>query len=64
MAALNRRELIGGALTLLALPSRAAEAPTRQDAAVGLRRAVEFFRSRVGVKGGYLWLYSEDLARR
>jgi len=29
-----------------------------------LRRATEFFRSRVGVRGGYVWRYSADLSLR
>jgi PelA/Pel-15E family pectate lyase len=36
----------------------------RDQAARGLRRAVEFFRNEVAVHGTYLWRYSEDLARR
>jgi hypothetical protein len=36
----------------------------RQQAAQGLRKASEFFRSQVATEGGYLWRYSEDLARR
>ena len=29
-----------------------------------MRQATAFFRERVAVKGGYLWRYSADLARR
>ncbi len=36
----------------------------RAEAAAALRRAAGFFRERVAVEGGYLWRYSEDLARR
>jgi hypothetical protein len=39
-------------------------APSREEAARALRRAVEFFRTRVAVEGGYLWRYSEDLTVR
>ena len=36
----------------------------RERAAAGLRRAVGYFRTEVATEGGYLWRYSEDLARR
>lgn len=36
----------------------------RSEAAVGLRRAVDFFHSQVATEGGYLWRYSEDLRTR
>ena len=65
---MNRRELIevaaGGAVALLAAPGSAADAPSRQEVAAGLRRAVEFFRTRAGVQGGYVWQCSDDLSRR
>lgn len=42
-----------------------AEAPPRRRQAAGaLRKAVEFFRTEVATEGGYLWRYSEELARR
>jgi PelA/Pel-15E family pectate lyase len=49
-----------------ALPSgvRAEEAALRGQAAKALRGATEFFRRQVATEGGYLWRYSEDLARR
>ncbi len=40
------------------------EDPSRDQAAQALRRAVEFFRSKVSVQGGYVWRASEDLALR
>ncbi len=43
---------------------RADRAQLRRQAAAALRKAVEFFRSRVATEGGYLWRYSEDLATR
>lgn len=60
------RPFLSAAL-LLALappPVWADDAPLREQAAAGLRRAVEFFRGRVATEGGYLWRYSDDLARR
>jgi PelA/Pel-15E family pectate lyase len=41
-----------------------AAVPEGQQAATALRRGVEFFRSRVAVRGTYLWQYSDDLTRR
>ena len=40
------------------------EPASRERAAAGLRRAVEYFRTQVATEGGYLWRYGEDLARR
>jgi hypothetical protein len=40
------------------------DAALRQQAADGLRRAVEFFRKEIAVQGTYLWQYSEDLSKR
>jgi len=42
----------------------AGEAALKDQAAKVLRRATEFFRTQVSTEGGYLWRYSEDLARR
>lgn len=44
--------------------ARADEPDLRKEAAAGLRRAVEFYRTTVATEGGYLWRYSDDLARR
>jgi hypothetical protein len=57
------------AFTLLVLGSAAgvvsADEPTlREKAVAGLRRAVEYHRKTVATEGGYLWRYSNDLARR
>ena len=42
-----------------------AEPPVaRREAATALRKAVEFFRKEVAVEGGYVWKYSDDLAKR
>jgi len=37
---------------------------SRADAAAALRRATEFFRSRCGLEGGYVWRHSADLTKR
>ncbi|MHC4403783.1 MAG: pectate lyase [Planctomycetota bacterium] len=42
----------------------AGEDPLRQQAAKALRKASEFFLSQVSCEGGYLWKYSDDLAKR
>src|SRR5262249_20704541 len=42
----------------------AQQAPTRDEAAKALQRAVTFFREKVSAEGGYLWRYSEDLSLR
>ncbi len=42
----------------------AGEAALKDQAAKALRRATDFFRTQVSTQGGYLWRYSEDLARR
>jgi PelA/Pel-15E family pectate lyase len=51
---------------LVCLPCAAPgdEPVSRERAAAGLRRAVEYFRTEVATEGGYLWRYGEDLARR
>lgn len=60
-----------GAVLLVALlwvcvpcTARSDEAAVRQGVAGALRRAADFFRTQVATEGGYLWRYSEDLARR
>jgi PelA/Pel-15E family pectate lyase len=42
----------------------AGEATLKNRATQAMRRASEFFRTRVSAEGGYLWRYSEDLRRR
>ncbi|MHC4180324.1 MAG: pectate lyase [Planctomycetota bacterium] len=44
--------------------ARSDEAALRRQAARALRQAADFFRTEVSTEGGYLWRYSEDLARR
>lgn len=55
-----------GLLAVVVLMSTAQgdEAELRGRAAQGLRRAVGFFVEKVSTEGGYLWRYSEDLAKR
>ena len=48
---------------LLPLPIQAAD-NLRPQAEQALHKAVEFFRTKVAVEGGYVWRYSEDLAKR
>ena len=49
-------------LLLAATPAAADD--LRAQAAAGLKRATETFRKEVGVQGGYLYRYRDDLARR
>jgi hypothetical protein len=45
-----------------ALQAAPADAALRDRALAGLRRAVEFYRTKVAVEGGYHFAYSEDLS--
>lgn len=64
----DRRTLLGAgvsALGALGTCRRSAGDPElRRAAEKAMRRGVEFFHTQVGVKGGYVWRYSEDLSRR
>ena len=51
-------------LVLSAPGARADDRPLRDQAAEALRKATAYFRTKVATEGGYLWRYSEDLARR
>ncbi|OHB86163.1 MAG: hypothetical protein A2V98_21325 [Planctomycetes bacterium RBG_16_64_12] len=55
-------------LSLLALawpcPARSDETQLRRRAPEALRKATDFFTGQVATEGGYLWRYSDDLARR
>src|SRR5262245_22034026 len=48
----------------LAATCNAADAapPTTQEARAAVRKAVDFFRTRVSTHGGYLWRYRDDLS--
>jgi hypothetical protein len=48
----------------LAGPARSDETQLRDRAAQALRKATDFFTGQVATEGGYLWRYSDDLARR
>ena len=64
---MSHRYAVAAALlstAVLSIPAHAAPAPSKEDVAGALHKAVAFFRERVSVQGGYLWRYSEDLARR
>jgi len=50
--------------TVLPWSARAAETNFRRQAAQALHKATDFFQNHVATEGGYLWRYSEDLARR
>jgi PelA/Pel-15E family pectate lyase len=55
------------AIVVVALPvhtARAGESELRAEALKTLRKATDFFCTRVATEGGYLWRYSDDLARR
>ncbi len=52
------------ALLVAASVARGEDADLRRDAASGLKRACEFFSTKVATEGGYLWRYSEDLKTR
>jgi len=53
-------------LTVAALPvpARSQETPLRRRATEAMHRATAFFTGHVATEGGYLWRYSDDLARR
>jgi PelA/Pel-15E family pectate lyase len=51
-------------LLALALLLPAQDDPFRDEAAKALRRAAEYFRTKVAVHGGYVWRVSEDLGHR
>lgn len=57
---------LGVGLAALALPvaTAAQDAPSREEVARALQRAVRFFCDQVSVQGGYLWRYSADLTLR
>jgi len=50
--------------SIAASPSRADDQSLRKEATDALRKATEFFTGQVSTEGGYLWRYSDDLARR
>jgi PelA/Pel-15E family pectate lyase len=47
-----------------ASPQQDDEKELRAAAQHAMRQAADFFRARVATEGGYLWRYSDDLARR
>jgi PelA/Pel-15E family pectate lyase len=52
------------AFTVATSVTHAADDISKAETRTALRKAVGFFRSKVSVGGGYLWRYSDDLARR
>jgi hypothetical protein len=64
---MSRRVALLSAVLIVAAggaPGLAAEPPTAEAAAAALRKAVGFYRDKVGVQGGYPWRTSGDLALR
>jgi len=64
---MQRTYLAAGLVVGLVLSGRPVlgEDPSlRRQAAEALRKATEFFTGQVSTEGGYLWRYSEDLAKR
>lgn len=51
-------------LALTATQTPAQDAALRPQAEAALKKAVAFFSNQVSVEGGYLWRYSDDLAKR
>jgi len=51
-------------ICLLSDSTAAGEAALKDKASETLRRASDFFRSKVSTEGGYLWRYSDDLTAR
>lgn len=66
LLARRRWRVLSAWMAWLGLSALAAaqEAPSREEAAQALQRAVRFFCDQVSVQGGYLWRYSADLALR
>jgi PelA/Pel-15E family pectate lyase len=56
--------VFAGVILVLACSATAGETALQEQAAGAMRRAAEFFRTRVSTEGGYLWRYSEDLSLR
>jgi len=61
-----RKLLVIGTVIIVLLPiSVNADQKSLKDKCVeAMRRATDFFRTKVSTEGGYLWRYSEDLSRR
>ncbi|HEU5137981.1 MAG TPA: pectate lyase, partial [Steroidobacteraceae bacterium] len=62
MSTVNRVAMLLASAWLCAGAS-AAE-PTRDDALAAMKRATTFMSERVALRGGYVWMVSEDLSRR
>ena len=46
------------------LPLSLAAEPTREEVLTAMKKATRFMREDVAVRGGYVWVVSEDLSRR
>jgi PelA/Pel-15E family pectate lyase len=60
----HRPYLVLSFVALSATPAAGEEPVTRERVTAALRKATDYFRRHVATEGGYLWRYSEDLARR
>src|SRR5687767_7207972 len=61
----RRAFVLGGVLvTVAACAAGAQEAPARAEAVQALRKAAEFYRTKVARHGGYVYYTSEDLQQR
>jgi hypothetical protein len=49
---------------LATTPAFSADPPTREEAVAAVKKAADFFRTRVASHGGYVWRYSSDLKHR
>ncbi len=56
--------LVAATICLPCAFAQPGDAPSAEEAAAALRKAVDFYRNEVSAEGGYLWRYSEDLATR
>ncbi|MCP4643391.1 MAG: hypothetical protein GY851_23290 [bacterium] len=61
---MNLRPILIALVVTLAATATAQTDLTRDEAAAALHKATAFFRDSVSTEGGYLWQYTDDLARR
>jgi hypothetical protein len=57
-----KRSLLALVALAVSLPARGADPALRERARAALRKAVEFYRTRVSTEGGYHFQYAEDLS--
>ncbi len=61
---ITRLTIMCSMLLISVAPTLGQQVPTREQALDAMRRAATFFKDQVAVEGGYVWRYSDDLARR